>query len=401
MSKLLIKNINIINPNQDVLFNHNILINGKTIETISKKKIKTNKEDIKVIEGNDQYLLPGFIDMHNHIMANGFHKEDYMRNPLALHFYQALENMKLTIKAGITTLRDCGLADYGVKIAAEKKLFLSPKLQISTTPLSITGGHYDFTLNSGHDMELLYPGMPSAVCDGVEGVIQKTREILRTRPDFVKIMASGGVISDHDSPKSPQFNKKELKAILSEVKSRNLKVSAHAHSLEGIKNCVDVGIDSIEHGTFIDKETAIKMKEKDLTLVPTLLVIDTLSKDSSLDNLKKEKVKELSKVHKENINIAYESGVNILMGTDSGVIPHGNNLKELELLTKIGMSENEAISAGTICAAEFMGLDNEIGSIEKGKIADMILVRKNPLDDIKSLANPNNINLIIQDGLII
>ncbi|MDL2271325.1 amidohydrolase family protein, partial [Methanobrevibacter sp. OttesenSCG-928-I08] len=284
---------------------------------------------------------------------------------------------------------------------AQKKLFKSPKLQISVTPMSITGGHYDFHMNSGFDMELLYPGMPSSICDGVEGVISKTREILRARADFVKVMATGGVLSENDSPTFTQFNKKELKNILIEARCRNLKVAAHAHGLEGIKNSIDVGIDSIEHGTFIDKKSAVLMKEKNLTLVPTLIVIDTLNKDNSFDKDKKGKVKELAKVHKENISAAYDVGVNMLMGTDSGVIDHGNNLKELKYLVDIGMSENEAISAGTISAANFMDLGNKIGSIEKGKIADMILVKDNPLDNIGILSDSNNIDIVIQDGDIV
>ncbi|MCC7553269.1 MAG: amidohydrolase family protein [Methanobacteriaceae archaeon] len=400
MSQILINNINLINPNIDILNNCNILIKDNIIKEISKTKINTS-DNVKIIEGNDNYILPGFIDMHNHIMANGFDKVDYMKNPLAMHFYNALDNMRLTLESGVTTIRDCGLADYGVKIASNNKLFPSPKLQISVTALSITGGHYDHYYNSGFDMELLYPGMPKAICDGVEGVLKKTREIIRARADFIKVMATGGIISDNDSPDVPQFNKKELKTILFEAKNKGLKVSAHAHGLSGINNAIAVGMDSIEHGTFIDKSSAIKMKEKDIDLVPTLLVIDTLNKCSSLEKEKKLQVKELAKVHKENISLAYDVGVNILLGTDSGVISHGNNLKELELLTNVGLDENEAISSGTIGAANFMNLADKIGSIKNGKIADMILVNDNPLDNIKVLTNPDNINLILQDGDIV
>ncbi|WP_409200323.1 amidohydrolase family protein [Methanobrevibacter sp. DSM 116169] len=400
MSKLLLNNVNIVNPNESIKYNHNILIDNNKILEISKNKI-TSSKDIKTIECADKFILPGFIDMHNHIMANGFDKVDNMKNPLAMHFYNGLANMKNTLHSGITTLRDCGLADFGVKLAASKKLFLSPKLHISVTPLSITGGHYDFYFNSGFDMELLYPGMPKAICDGVEGVLKKTREIMRARADFIKVMVSGGVLSENDSPTVPQFNKKELKTILCEAKTRNLKVSAHAHGLDGIKNAIDVGLDSIDHGTFIDKQSAIKMHKKDIALIPTLSVVDTISKGSTFDEEKKSHIKQLAKVHKENIAIAYDNGVNILMGTDCGVTPHGNNLRELELLTQIGLSNEEAIASGTINAAKFLNLDNEIGSSNEGKIADMILVNDNPIDNIKILSDSTNIDLVIQDGIIV
>ena len=182
-------------------------------------------------------------------------------------------------------------------------------------------------------------------------------------------------------------------------------VSAHCHSLKGMNNCIKSGFTSIEHGTFIDRKTAKKMVEKDVNLVPTLLVHQFLYEngfpawDSYADE-KTEKLKEIVKVHKENIAVAYEEGVNILMGTDSGVIPHGHNLEELVHLVDIGMSPQEAIASGTVKAAEFLGQDN-LGLVKESYAADLILVNSNPLEDISVLSDNENILNVIQDGVIV
>lgn len=401
----LIKNINIINPYKEVEYNCSILIKDDIIAEISNSKIKT-KDNVKVIDGQDNFLLPGFIDCHTHILAKGFHKEENMSNPLSIHFYNAVPHSKETIFAGVTSIRDCGSADLGVKMAQERGLFLAPKMTISITPLMCTGGHFDLFMPSGFDMEIIYPGFPKGRCDGVDEVLKKTREVKRAGADFIKVMASGGVLTTNSSPDYPQFNIEELRTIAIEAGIHGKKVSAHCHSLQGIKNCVDAGFDSIEHGTFIDRNTSHKMAENGTILVPTILVHDFLYRNGfpKWDNFAREKtakLKEIVKVHKENIAIAYEEGVKILFGTDSGVIPHGHNLEELSNLVDIGMSPSEAIASGTIEAAKFINQNDKIGSVETGKVADLIITSQNPLEDIKSLANRDNILTVFQDGIIV
>lgn len=400
----LIENVNIINPNDEVKNHQNVLIEDNLIKEISSDKTST-KDNVNVIDGEDNYLLPGFIDCHTHIFAKGFHKEENMANPLGIHFYNAVPHSLQTINAGVTTIRDCGSADLSFKLAQQRKLFTAPKIHLSITPLVMTGGHFDLLLPSGWDMEIMYPGFPKGRCDGVEEVLKKTREIKRAGADFIKVMCSGGVLTTNTSPNFAQFNKKELKTIVSEARSSNMKVSAHCHSLEGINNCIKAGFSSIEHATFIDKKAAGKMAKNNVSLVPTLLVHQFLYKNGfpAWDNYASEKtakLKEIVKVHKENIAVAYQEGVNILMGTDSGVIPHGHNLEELVHLTDIGMSETEAIASGTIKSAEFLGQDN-IGQVKKNHVADLILVNSNPLDDISVLSNNDNILNVFQDGVLV
>ena len=406
MNSILIKNITIIDPTYDEpLEDASIYIKNKKIIEIGKATCIDIDDGTKVMDGEGKFLLPGFIDMHVHLMANGFIKEDDLTNPLANYFYQAVRNMKDTLDAGVTYVRDCGLADIGVKMAAERKIFPAPRMKISVMPLSITGGHFDFALTSGFDTIINYPGLPRPVCDGVEGVIAKTREVFRAQADFIKVMATGGVISPNDAPEFSQFNVKELKAIVGEAKMRgDAKVSAHAHGLDGIKNSIKAGIQFIEHGTYVDKKTADLMVKKGTYLVPTCSVMGGAieqAKQGILDESSAINAFEADRVHKDNMTTAYEAGVKMLMGTDSGVSPHGNNLKELELLCDIGMTPMEAIASGTIEAAKALEIEREVGSVEVGKSADMILVAKNPLDDIGHLAKRDNVLMVIQDGDIV
>lgn len=397
----LIENVNIINPFDEIKTSQSVLIEDGLIKKISPSI--NSKSNVNVIDGEDNYLLSGFIDCHSHIFAKGFHKEENMANPLGIHFYNAVPHSLQTVNAGVTSIRDCGSADLSFKLAQQRKLFVAPKVYLSITPLVMTGGHFDLLLPSGFDMEIIYPGFPKGRCDGVEEVLKKTREVKRAGADFIKVMASGGVLTTNTSPEFSQFNKKELKTIVNEAKVNDMKVSAHCHSLKGMKNCIDAGFSSIEHGTFIDRKTSRKMAEKDVSLVPTLLVHQFLYKNGfpawdSYAAEKTAKLKEIVKVHKENISVAYEEGVNILMGTDSGVIPHGHNLEELTHLVDIGMSEDEAIAGGTVKAAEFMNQDN-LGLVKENYVADLILVNSNPLDDVSVLSNNDNILKVIQDGI--
>jgi imidazolonepropionase-like amidohydrolase len=353
---------------------------------------------------NGAFILPGFIDTHTHVMSNGFRMEDTMYDPLALHFYQALENMKLTLEAGITSVRDAGLADIGVKMASERGLFPAPRMQICVMPLSISGGHFDFQLNSGFDMKISYPGLPQSICDGPEEVRKRSREVLRAGAEVLKVMVTGGVMSANDRPEFTQFTREELKAVVEEAQFRGgIKVMAHAHGAEGIKNAVKAGIYSIEHGTYADKEACQMMAQAGTYLVPTFVVIN-LNREKALQGelpeYSRQGAIEIAKVHKENMKMAYDMGVNIVAGTDCGVVEHGLNLLELNYLCDLGMEPMEAIQAATKKAAECLGWQDKVGTLEKGKLADIVVVKKDPLDDIGSLTDKENILMVIKDGKI-
>jgi imidazolonepropionase-like amidohydrolase len=405
MNSTLIKNITLIGAtNGEVIENTSIAIENGKIKEFGNDLSKNPSNYSQIIDGEDGFLMPGFVDAHVHLLANGFQNEDYMNDPLSYYFYKGLNAAKLTLEAGVTTVRDCGLVDYGFKLAASKKLFTSPKLHISVMPLSITGGHFDITLKSGHDMIVKYPGFPHPICNGVEGVIAKTREVARAGADFIKVMATGGTTSANDKTDDIQFNIKELKAIVDEANRLDRKVATHCHGHGGLELSIKANVHSIEHGTSVDKKNAKLMVEKNIFLVPTFSVVkdqEIAAKNKTLAENKIEGTLKLVKIHKENMEIAYNQGVVMAMGTDSGVQEHGNNLGELSYFVKMGMSPLEAIITGTLNSAKCLSLENEIGSIELGKSADLVFTKKNPLDDISILKNKNNILMIFQDGEIV
>lgn len=405
MKSFLITNGTIIDgTGSQPLENMDILIENNIIKSIGPKNSLIISENVDIINAEGTFILPGFVDAHVHLMEMGFRMENNMYNPLSLFFYQALEYMKTTIESGVTTVRDAGLADIGVKMAAERNLFPAPRMQISVMPLSISGGHFDYTLNSGFDMRLDYPGLPKSTCDGIAEVRKRTRQVLSAGAEAIKVMVTGGVMSANDRPEFTQFTVDELKVIVEEAEFRGgVKVFAHAHGVEGIKNAVKAGIASIEHGTFIDKEACDMMVKKGVYLVPTFVVINRNKEkalEGDLPHYSIDGAIEIAEVHRENMKMAYESGVKMIMGTDSGVVEHGNNLKELSYLCDIGMEPMESIQAGTLHAAESLGWQDKVGTLEKGKFADLVMVKKDPLVNISSLSDCDNILMVMKDGKI-
>lgn len=380
-----------------------LIKNGKIVDVGDEKSVEVPDGEIKRLNAQKGFILPGFIDCHVHMMFNGFRFENPLYTPLSLYFYEAVRNLEKTLETGVTTVRDAGMADYGVKIAVEKGLIKGPRLQISVMPLSITGGHFDLQLKSGKTVKISYPGLPESVCDGTEEVRKRVREVLRAGAEVVKVMVTGGVISANDSPEHPQFTEEELKIVVEEAFYRNLPVMAHAHGSFGIKNALNAGIISIEHGTYLDEECIQLLLEKDAWLVTTQLAhwnnLDLLEAGKLPDFSEEDSYKVAMNSHK-NMKKAYEAGVKIVMGTDSGIAPHGQNLRELEFLCNIGMTPMEAIQAGTKKAAELLGMEDKIGTLEKGKLADVVVSKTNPLDDIKSLGNPENIIMVMKEGQI-
>jgi imidazolonepropionase-like amidohydrolase len=386
--------------NAAVLIKDNIIVEVGTEDSIF-----VPDKEIKKIDVEGMFILPGFIDTHIHVMADGFRDEDVIYDPLSMYFYKGAENLRKTIHAGVTTVRDAGLADIGVKMAVEQGLIVGPRLVISVMPLSITGGHFDFHRDSGFDVKISYPGLPESLCDGVEEVRKRVREIIRCKADFIKVMVTGGVMSANDGPTHTQFTVDELKVMVEEGKYHGgINVMAHAHGVEGVKNALKSGIHSIEHGACLDDEAIQMMLDQKTYLVPTCVVMKynkELAESGDLPEWAVKQAIEIVDIHNESTRKAYKAGVRIAMGTDCGVVPHGINLKELGLLYDIGMSAEEAITAGTKTAAECIGLQDKIGTIEEGKLADIVISKKDPIAYIKSLGNPDNIMLVIKDGKVV
>jgi imidazolonepropionase-like amidohydrolase len=331
-------------------------------------------------------LLPGLFDCHVHL---AFRYEDFdeyarMQEPFSLAFFRMAENLRRTLALGITTVRDAAGADAGLKVAIEEGALVGPRMQVSVTMLSMTGGHNDPWLPSGiHGIfGVEYPGMPSGVCDGVDGVSAKVREVIRAGADVVKIASSGGFLSPADDPMAPNYSQEEVDAIVRTAADLGTWVMSHAHGPEGIKRAVRAGVRSIDHGTYLDEEAAAMMAERGTWLVPTLTAGDTteaIANDPKVQPAVREKMRGLGRPEFDAMQLAAEAGVKVAMGTDCPVSPHGTNLNELAHMAAHGFTPTQALVAATSSAAELMGLDSELGTIEPGKRADLVVVDGDPL----------------------
>lgn len=382
-----------------------VLIENNRIKAVHPaRSIPLPDGEIHTIDAQGGTILPGLIDTHVHLTLEGVNIARDMVMPFSMRFFSAVGYCRRTLEAGLTSVRDAGGADAGLREAINAGLIAGPRLQISISVLTITGGHGDGWMLSGNSFALFpsYPGMPDGRCDGVDAVRLKVREVLRAGADVIKVCSTGGVLSPTDHPEFTQFSPEELEVIVREAAyRRGIKVMAHAQGAEGIKNAVRAGIHSIEHGIFLDDEAIDLMLAHGTYLVPTLLApvaVLEAGEKGGMPEYGIRKAREVIEIHSESINRAYKAGVKIAMGTDAGVMAHGTNLRELGLMHNIGMSPMESIVATTKIAAECLGWEDRVGTVEPGKLADLIICRTNPLDDLRSLENPDNIVLVMKDG---
>jgi imidazolonepropionase-like amidohydrolase len=410
MAVTVIKNGTLIDGNGgEPVLRAAVAMDGEKIVFVGKEEdLPRFDGEVTYIDGEGGCILPGFIDTHVHMMFEFEPVEKRLATPFSLNFFKAINYMRNTINAGITSVRDCGGTDAGVKQAVEQGLIVGPRMQVSITALTTTGGHGDSYTASGQTVKLLldeYPGMPNGICDGVESVRKTVREILRAGADVIKVHSTGGVLSPTDHPEFTQFTVDELKVMVEEAAfRRGLKVMAHAQGAEGIKNAIKAGIHSIEHGIYLDDECIDLMLKHDTYLVPTLLApvsVLELAEKAGMPEYGIKKAKEAIEAHKENIAKAYRAGVKIAMGTDAGVMAHGTNLRELTLMNEIGMTPMETIVATTKVAAECMGWEDKVGTLEVGKLADVIITKTNPLTDLRLLEDNSNIHVVIKGGTVL
>jgi imidazolonepropionase-like amidohydrolase len=341
-------------------------------------------------------------DCHTHVTVSQFDYMALLQRPFSYQFYQAAVNLRRTLDIGITTIRDAHGADLGVKQAVADGLIPGPRMQISVTAISQTGGHGDGWMPSGNCLELMpsHPGRPTGIADGVDEVRRKVRELVRAGADVIKVFTSGGVLSPRDDPRHAHYRLAELEALVEEATAAGVYVMSHAQGADGIKNAVRAGIRSIEHGIFLDDEAISLMLDRGTWLVPTLsapqAVIDLVDAGGSLPEAVVEKARAVVEIHRVAVRRAVEAGVKVAMGTDSGVGAHGDNLREVELMAGVGMSPAQALVATTSEAARLLGVQDELGTIEAGKRADLVVIEGDPRD-VKGLGD--RVRQVWQDGV--
>ncbi|MEM0247379.1 MAG: amidohydrolase family protein [Desulfurococcaceae archaeon] len=371
--------------------------------------------EAEVLDLKGSFLMPGLIEAHAHL--SGCKSADFVKEPLVTPYevllLRAAKDLEVLINAGYTTFVDpASVIALKLKYAVNEGTINGPRIVASGPPLTQTFGHGDIHylpvewVDVRTTKKLVSP-FASLICDGIEECRKAARYALREGADFIKIMASGGVLSQRDKPEYRQFTVEEIKAIVEEARAVETFVYAHTYSSIGIKNAIQGGVKVIAHASFIDEEGIVLAREKDAIVVPTTATyykILTEGAKAGFPEWGLRKAEEVFKVHCENIRKAYKSGVKIAAGSDfiGGPFRHGENALELKMLVeRIGMSPAEALIAATRIAAEVAGLLDRVGTIEKGKLADIIAIRGNPLDNIDTLLNVNNIVLVMKEGEIL
>src|SRR5215813_8751129 len=375
-----------------------VVVSGNHIEAVGGREI-TVPANGRVVDLGQATLLPGFFDVHTHLTSNaggGGYEGLGTSAPRAALI--GAKNARLTLMAGFTTVRNVGAegySDVALRDAINAGDVIGPRMQVSGPPLGITGGHCD---NSLLPPEFHYSA--EGVADGVEAVMHKVREVVKYSADLVKFCASGGVFSKGDNPLLEQYSPAEMEALVTEAHRLGRKVATHAHSALAIKDAVRAGVDSIEHGIFLDQEGIALMKEHGTFLVPTsypLFWFEEHESEMHPPPWVVEKAAIIIPAAKKNVAQAFKAGVRVALGTDAGVYPHGQNGGEFWAMVTLGMTPMQALQAGTINAAELTGLSDKLGTITKGKLADIVAVQGDPLANVELL---KHVQFVMKDGVV-
>lgn len=375
--------------NDEVVENSYIKVENGRISEV-KEGEPGDTEGFEVIDCTGKYILPGLIDCHVHLVWNGSaDPQSVIKNEendrIALEAYKhALDTLKL----GVTTVRDLGAPDrtvLHVRNVIDSGLLSGPTIIAAGAPICMTGGH------------VYYLGYES---DGQDEVRKNTRKVLKEGADLVKVMATGGIYTKGEEPGSVQLTIEELSAAKEEALKKNKKVSAHADGIEGIMNCLEVGIDTIEHGIYADRQALEIMKNQGTFLVPTMAVMRQLISSPDIPAYALEKAKQVVGPHFSMLQEAVQIGVKIATGTDCGspLTPPRYYYDELAIMHEAGMSEMEVIKASTSVAAECLGIEDQRGSISPGKFADLLIADSNPLNDLNSLRGDK---LVMKNGVLV
>ena len=380
-----------------LLDNQTIVVVGDTIQSIAATASVPAQPADTVIDLGGLTVLPGLIDVHTHLTRNpDFDPYRELASTNAKETINGVVNARTTLMAGITSVRNVGtggFTDVDLRDAINSGQIAGPHMLVSGPPLSITGGHCDENL-----LPVQYHVAADGVADGIAAVQHMVRQNIKYGADLIKICATGGVLSKGDDPQAAQYSLEEMQAIVADAHRLGRKVAAHAHGAQGILWATQAGVDSIEHGSYINDEGIAAMKQHGTYLVPTLYLEDWMIQSGHLPPFYHQKMVDVSAVAKSNIKRAMQAGVKIAMGTDAAVYPHGLNAHELDVyVNQLVMAPLAALQTATINAADLMGWTAKTGTLEPGKWADIIAVDKNPLDDIRTILD---VKFVMKAGVV-
>jgi imidazolonepropionase-like amidohydrolase len=377
-----------------------VVIEGGKIVSVGPMAQANRSPGVRLIDLPNATVLPGLTDAHTHLTGN---PQDIGPQGLGISIPRATltgaRNARLTLEAGFTTVRNVGAEGYGdvaLRDAINAGDVPGPRMLVSGPALGITGGHCDENF-----LPFEYHVTAEGVADGVEGVQHKVRQVIKYGADLIKICATGGVLSHGDNPQASAYTQEELKAIVTDAHRLGRKVAAHAHGAQGILWASQAGVDSIEHGSYIDDAAIAEMKKNGTYLVPTLYLADWFLANAERLHVPVEligKGKEVMSVARKNEAHAFASGVKVAFGTDAAVYPHGLNAHEFAVMVKLGLTPLQSIQAATINAADLLGWSDKIGAIEAGKWADIIAVDGDPLQDVTTL---ERVKFVMKGGEVV
>jgi imidazolonepropionase-like amidohydrolase len=380
-----------------------IIVQGNKIVDVLKGYSAASSPD-KTIDLKTLTVMPGLIDMHVHLEGEtrkGDLIDEFVLNPADLAF-QSVKYASNTLMAGFTTVRDLGGSGVNISLrnAIAKGFVIGPRIFTAGKSLATTGGHADPT--NGYRKDLMgNPGPNEGVVNSVEDAYQAVRQRYKDGADCIKITATGGVLSQAKDGTNAQFTEEEIKAVVAAAKDYGFKVAAHAHGAEGIKRAIRGGVNSIEHGTYMDDEGMRLMKQYGTWYVPTITAGKATGDSAKIPGYYSDIVTPKALAVGPNIQAtfakAYKAGVKIAFGTDAGVFAHGKNWMEFIYMTEVGMPILEAIHCATVNASELLGASEQLGSIEKGKLADIIAVDGDPTKDVKVMGK---VKFVMKDGVV-
>lgn len=380
-----------------------VRIKGNKILEVTKGYATPKKND-EIVNLKQSYVLPGFMDMHVHLAQEYVPKAE--RRSKIEPEYRALfaaNAASKTLMAGFTSVRnlgDGGMETISLRDAIKEGLVIGPRIFTSGKTIATTGGHGDPT--NGMPKDNYSPPSPEeGVIDSPEDAKKAVRQRYKDGADGIKITATGGVLSVAKSGENPQFTDDELNSIVATANDYGLWTAAHAHGKEGMKRAVIAGINSIEHGTYMDQEVMDLMKSKGTYYVPTIMAGDWVAEKAKIPNffpaLVKPKAEKIGPQIQSTFAKAYKAGVKIAFGTDSGVSAHGDNWQEFILMTNAGMTNQDALKSATIETAKLLRIEDKLGQIKPGMLADIIAVQQNPVEDISTV---ENVIFVMKDGVI-